>query len=186
MLTWVDLLLIVVVGLAAVGGYRRGVSLVGGRLAGGLLGLTIGLAAAPWIGGLIAGMELRALVEVVLVLVAVGLGASYGTRAGWALRSLFHRGGLRSLDGLGGAVLRGGVALILGWLVITLVATYAPPRVAAAAARASLPARLAGVLPAPTQVVGDVASALDIRLPAQLPRAISGPARRSGPAGAHR
>lgn len=165
MLSLVDILLIVVVLAAAIGGFRAGATVVGGRLGGGLIGLAVGLVLASWAATWVAGTLQRALAAVLAVLVTVGLGAAYGTRVGLALRRLLGRGGLRTVDGLAGAVLRGGVALVLGWFVILLLGAYGPAPIASAADRATLPGRLATVLPPPSRVVGDVARALDIRWP---------------------
>lgn len=107
---WVDVVLVLLVVLGAVGGWRRGGLRLAGSVVGLVVGLAVGTAVVPVLtGSLRAGT--RVAVTVLGVLVVAALVSGLGRAAGGLLASLVARLHLGVLDRLAGAV--GGAVLAL-------------------------------------------------------------------------
>lgn len=121
-----DLVLVVIMVLAAVGGWRTSGALRVGRLAGLLLGALLGLLVAGLVTPPTAGPGLRLVIAIVLLLVGAailgGVGGSVGLAVARGLRHLRLGVADRAL----GAVVSGLLALLGCWLLLSLAAAFWP------------------------------------------------------------
>ncbi|MCO7219194.1 CvpA family protein [Klenkia sp. PcliD-1-E] len=118
---WVDLVLVLLVVLGAVGGWRRGGLRLAGSVVGLVVGLAVGTAVVPALtGSLQAGTRVAATVLGVLVVAALGSGL--GRAAGGLLAGLVARLHLGVLDRLAGAVGGAVLALVVLGLGLALLA----------------------------------------------------------------
>jgi hypothetical protein len=121
-----DIVLVIIMILAAVGGWRTSGASRVGRLAGLLLGALLGLAVTSAVTPATAGTGLRLLIAIGLLLLGA---AVLGGLGGWV--GLAVARGLRSLrlgvaDRLLGAVLSGVLALLICWLLLNVVTVFWP------------------------------------------------------------
>lgn len=155
-LTLVDLGLILVVLLAARTGWRQGGTALAGRIAGLLVGLVAGsalaLAVAPW--G--ASWGVRLLLIAGAFVLAVVVGSSLGGRLGAFVGAGLHRAGLGPIDSAGGAVVRGGLALVACWLLAAVMLAYGSPAVGSAVANSTLLSALDRAMPEPRSTVTEL------------------------------
>jgi hypothetical protein len=107
---WVDLVLVLLLVLGAVAGWRRGGLRLAGSVVGLVVGLVVGTALVPVLTGSLQGGT-RVAVTALGVLVVAALGSGLGRAAGGLLAALVARLHLGVLDRLAGAV--GGVVLAL-------------------------------------------------------------------------
>jgi len=130
-----DLVLIALAVLSALGGYRRGLICSVTSFAGFLAGAAIGVQVAPALGRALlkapsdAGAADQALgqrmVTLIVVLAIATIGHLIGQAIGSRLRAQIARTGLGPVDGAGGAVISVGTLLALAWL-LALALAYAP------------------------------------------------------------
>ena len=124
-MTGVDLILLGLVALMAVGGFRRGL-IVGLCSLGGLVaGAYVGARVAPELGGDSRYVPLFTLAG---AMAAAAIGQSLAVLAGRALRPFLAFGPLRALDSVGGGALGAAVGLVLCW-VVGAVFLYLPGQV---------------------------------------------------------
>jgi S1-C subfamily serine protease len=122
-----DLVLLLVVGVLAVGGFRRGLVVGVLSLVGLVVGGYAGIKLAP---ELLGGTDGRytPLVAFGGAVVAAALGQSLALVAGRSLRTLLTIGPLAVLDRLGGGLLGAATGLVLCW-VVGAILLYAPGQV---------------------------------------------------------
>ncbi|MGI8493025.1 MAG: CvpA family protein [Acidimicrobiales bacterium] len=106
-LDWLDLVIIAIVVLAALHGYRRGAISQLFSYAGLGLGLIVGIAVAPFAVGLVTSLVAKAVVALVVVLGAGALLSAIGRRLGFVASRLTRRVHLGPLDSVAGAVVAG-------------------------------------------------------------------------------
>ena len=124
-MTGVDLILLGLVALMAIGGFRRGL-IVGLCSLGGLVaGAYVGARVAPELGGDSRYVPLFTLAG---AMAAAAIGQSLAVLAGRALRPFLAFGPLRALDSVGGGALGAAVGLVLCW-VVGAVFLYLPGQV---------------------------------------------------------
>ncbi|GGW81013.1 hypothetical protein GCM10010503_68010 [Streptomyces lucensis JCM 4490] len=117
-----DLVLVLVVLLYAVSGYRRG--LVAGcvSLAGFVGGAVVGVWVLPWVTDLVERGSAQATVLAVLtVLVPAVAGHELASRLALRLRGELDRGPLRVADGIGGAAANSVAVLIVAWVAASVL-----------------------------------------------------------------
>ncbi|MFG2607888.1 MarP family serine protease [Streptomyces sp. NPDC048514] len=117
-----DLVLVLVILLYAVPGYRRG--LVAGcvSLAGFVGGAVVGVWLLPWVTGLAERASAQATVLAVLtVLVPAVVGHELAGRLALRLRGELDRGPLRVADGVGGAAANSVAVLIVAWVAASVL-----------------------------------------------------------------
>ncbi|HJY32956.1 MAG TPA: CvpA family protein, partial [Actinomycetota bacterium] len=112
-----DLLLIVLLALSGVSGYRRGFTLQAFGFGGLLIGLVVGALLAPFVAHIVDGPNARAGL-VVLVLLAI---AALGNAAGW-LVGVHARDRAASRFGRADSVAGSGVAIVASLLAIWFLA----------------------------------------------------------------
>lgn len=156
-----DLVVLLVVVLAAVQGWRQGLSGFGFGLAGLLGGALVGWWSAPWASDLLRpSPSWRWAVTAGTVLVVALAGSALGNAVGTRLGALLSRVHLRLPDRIAGSVARGALALMVCWLIAGLVLAVAP------AGRVTDALRDSRVLGEVTGEVGTPADVLDRARPA--------------------
>lgn len=115
----IDLLLLLLLVLAAVSGWRRGFAVVSLGYAGLLLGLALGAWVATRVGLFISAEDSlrRLLVGIVVFFLVAAVCHSVATRLGLQLRSVLTGRVAGGLDSAGGAVVAVGVTAIALWFV---------------------------------------------------------------------
>ncbi|HEX6673457.1 MAG TPA: MarP family serine protease [Actinomycetes bacterium] len=119
---WLDLVLVALLALAALGGMRRGLAVELLRYIGLLAGLLLGAWVATRIGLLVSSQDSiqRLLVGVAIFVFVAMVGQAIGVRIGMRIRSSAGNGRVaRGIDAVGGAV----VATVVGAVVLWLVAS---------------------------------------------------------------
>ncbi|WP_053653959.1 MarP family serine protease [Streptomyces sp. MMG1121] len=132
-----DLVLVLVILVYAVSGYRRG--LVAGcvSLAGFVGGAVVGVWVLPWVTGLVArGSAAATVLALVTVLVPAVVGHELAGRLALRLRGELDRGPLRVADGIGGAAANSVAVLIVAWVAASVLGA-APSQTLATAIRNS-------------------------------------------------
>ncbi|MES4889892.1 MarP family serine protease [Streptomyces sp. NPDC096012] len=117
-----DLVLVLVILLYAVSGYRRG--LVAGcvSLAGFVGGAVVGVWLLPWVTGLVERATAQATVLAVLTVLAPAVaGHELAGRLALRLRGELDRGPLRVADGVGGAAANAAAVLIVAWVAASVL-----------------------------------------------------------------
>ncbi|MFF4439009.1 MarP family serine protease [Streptomyces sp. NPDC001621] len=155
-----DLVLVLVVLVYAVSGYRRG--LVAGcvSLAGFVGGAAVGVWMLPWVMDLVErGSAQATVLAVATVLVPAVVGHALAGRLALRLRGELDRGPLRVADGLGGAAANSVAVLVVAWVAASVLGA-APSQSLASALRNSA-------------VLGAVQEAMPDTTPAWFSRATS-------------
>ncbi|GAB1335247.1 MarP family serine protease [Streptomyces sp. E-15] len=117
-----DLLIVLVMVVYAVSGYRRG--LVAGcvSLAGFVGGAVVGVWLLPWVTGHAArGSAAATVLAVLTVLVPAVLGHELAGRLALRLRGELDRGPLRVADGVGGAAANAVAVLVVAWVAASVL-----------------------------------------------------------------
>ncbi len=158
-----DLLALFVLIAAVVAGLRTGALPQVGGIAGALAGLFLALAAASWLVDVTRGLEpiSRALVILGAIIGAVIVGEAIGTGIARVAAPRMARGVLGTVDRVVGAFLGAAQAVLIVWLAGGLLAIGPFPSLGRAASESLAVRSLDSVLPAPTEVIGEIATALD-------------------------
>ncbi|MFH9083563.1 MarP family serine protease [Streptomyces sp. NPDC017673] len=155
-----DLVLVLVIVVYAVSGYRRG--LVAGcvSLAGFVGGAVVGVWVLPWVTGQVErGTATATVLAVLTVLVPAVVGHELAGRLALRLRGELDRGPLRVADGIGGAAANSVAVLIVAWVAASVLSA-APSQTLTTAIRNST-------------VLGAVQEAMPRTTPAWFSRATS-------------
>lgn len=117
-MTLLDVLVVVIVVVAAVAGFRSlGGTARAGRLLGLVVGAGIGAALGPWLAGFASGGPSRTAFLLLGLLLGLLAGAALGGWIGGLLGRAFHRGRLTIVDRVIGAFAGAGGALLVLWLL---------------------------------------------------------------------
>ncbi|MGH2511143.1 MAG: MarP family serine protease [Candidatus Limnocylindrales bacterium] len=161
----VDVIVIAVLVFAVVAGVASGAfpQLGGltGAVAGGVLAIAVLLPAGQaWLGTL--DPPVRAVVVLVGLVGFVALGEAIGSGLGARIRArLVTHSVLGTLDRAAGGLLGLAQGILVVWLVGGALAAGPIPQLSAAVQRSAIVRGLAGVLPPPTEVVGELGKWLD-------------------------
>ena len=163
-----DLVVVVILIVAMVVGFRSGalpqmVGLLGALAGGGLVLVTL-----PALEETLELMEpsIRAFVVLVGILFSVGVGEAIGSTIGRAFAGRLGEGVFGKLDRVLGAFVGAAQALLIIWLTGGLLAAGPSPTLGAQAQKSFVLRTLTGVLPAPTEIAGELARLLnDTALP---------------------
>jgi S1-C subfamily serine protease len=126
---WLDIVLVALVALSALSGYRQGfvvgvLSFVG-LLGGGVVGAEI----APWAASHFVGSA-EAIVGVVVVFVGASLGRAVAGAIGTALRRQLHWDAVQLADSVGGCIVSAVAVLLIAWFIGSSLAQSPFPGVA--------------------------------------------------------
>ncbi|GAB3130467.1 acid resistance serine protease MarP [Tsukamurella serpentis] len=130
--TIVDLLVVILMVVAAVSGYRQGAAASVLAFIGVVLGATAGVLLAPHVLGSVQDARGRLLLGVGLLAGLVIIGELSGMVLGRAVRSSIRSPGLRAADSGVGAVVQVGALLLAAWLVAIPLTTAAAPQISRA------------------------------------------------------
>jgi S1-C subfamily serine protease len=159
-MSWLDVLLLALLGGSLYTGYRRGAVLQVIGLGGLIVGVAAGVAVAPRIARF-AGSPATA---VALVLGTVLIAGAMGNMLGWAtgsrLRRRTHEGSLRRVDAVGGSAISAIALLLATWFLALNLAEGPFPAVSRGLRESEIVRRLDSVLPAPPSLVGEASRLL--------------------------
>jgi S1-C subfamily serine protease len=181
-----DLLLVALLLLAAVAGFRRGALLQLLSFGGLLLGLLAGTLVGPPLASLADSHAVQAGIALTCLVVGAGMGNALGWAAGSYVRSHAHRTRLRSADHVGGVLVSLVASLVAIWFVALNVANGPVPELAGQVRGSAIVRTLGDALPKPPSVLAEVRRFLDrFGFPevfAGLPPAPAGPVELPGDA----
>lgn len=158
-----DLLVVVLVTVAVVVGFRSGALPQLSGLVGAVGGGVLAVLALPHLETPLAVLNpsVRAFTVLAGMLFAVGLGEAIGSSLGRAASARLGAGLFGALDRVMGAVVGSAQALLIVWLTGGLLAA-GPVQSLAGQAQSSIVVRgLSAVLPPPTEIAGELARLLD-------------------------
>lgn len=146
-----DIVIVLAVFIAMVGGYRRGFWLGLAQYAGALVGILSGARFAPdvvnWFG--LVDPTGRQVVALLVIVLGASIGGSIGLwLVGPIRRRLLSMGALGALDSVAGAVLSAAVTLIVAWLLAITFARGPIPQLAQAIQESTIVARVDAAIPA--------------------------------------
>lgn len=147
MLTVVDLVLFVVVAIAALDGWARGLSRTVSRVAGFALGAIGG----SWLASVVVNpdgsLARRVVLDASCIVGGALIGAAIGSRIGDAIGRLLRRIHLRLPDQAAGAVVSAAAAVLVCWLVSGVVIGAGSPSVSAAVRGSAVLTEVSNVMP---------------------------------------
>ncbi len=158
-----DLVALLLLVLAVMAGIRTGALPQLGGISGAVAGLLLVLNAAPWLIDATRGLEPipRALVVLGAILGAVIIGEMVGSAAGRAAAGFLGPGVLSGMDRLAGGFVGAAQAILIIWLAGGLLVAGPFPTLAAEASSSTALQTADDWLPPPTEIIGQIASALD-------------------------
>jgi len=147
-----DLILLALIVLFAVSGYRQGF-LVGvlsfvGFVGGGIIGILI---APPLAQAVVSGDQQQALLAIVVAFLAATLGQLVASSLGAVLRNRVTGNNARAADAAGGAVVSALSLLVISWIIATLVAGSRIPVVRTQVADSEVLKAVNGAMPSAAQ-----------------------------------
>ena len=159
-MTWLDVLLLALLAGSLYSGYRRGAVLQVIGIAGLVVGVIAGVAAAPRIARF-AGSPATAVALVLgTVLVAGAIGNMLGWAAGSRMRRRTHEGPLRRVDAVGGSAISAVALLLTIWFLALNLAEGPFPAVSRGLRESEIVRGLDSALPPPPSLVGEASRLL--------------------------
>lgn len=158
-----DLVVVVLVAVAMVVGFRSGALPQLAGLLGALAGGVLAILALPFLETALASVEpaVRAFAVLAGILFTVGIGEAIGSTVGRSAAAFLGEGLFGALDRVLGSVVGAVQALLIVWLAGGLLAAGPSPTLSAQAQTSFLVRALDAFLPAPTELAGDLARLLD-------------------------
>lgn len=156
-----DLVLVLLIALAAVSGFRRGALLQVLSYGGLLAGLAAGAVLAPFLASLASDAGVQAGVAAGALLVVAGIGDAAGWLIGSRVRAAAHRTGFRPADAAGGSLVSVVAVLLAIWFVALNLVNGPFPPLAREIRRSAVVRALGTALPQPPSLLGEVRRFLD-------------------------
>ncbi len=158
-----DLFAVIILVTAVLAGIRTGALPQVGGVLGALGGLLLVLAVAPLLLDATRSLDPipRAVAVLGAILAAVVLGEALGSALGRVLAGQLGRGVLSNMDRAAGGFLGAAQAILIVWLAGGLLAAGPFPTLGRAATQSVVVRNVDRFLPPPTEVVGQIAGALD-------------------------
>jgi S1-C subfamily serine protease len=158
-----DLVVVVLVAVAMLIGFRSGALPQVSGLIGAVGGGVVAVLALPYFESSLEGLEpqLRAFAVLAGILFAVGIGEAVGSAIGRSAAAMLGQGVFGTLDRLFGAVVGATQALLVIWLTGGLLAAGPSPTLASQAQTSWVVRGLSSVLPPPTAIAGELATLLN-------------------------
>ncbi|HKE99660.1 MAG TPA: MarP family serine protease [Actinomycetes bacterium] len=155
---WLDLLLLAMLVIAALGGVRRGLAVELLRYVGLIVGLFLGAWVATRIGLLVSAQDSpqRLLIGVAIFVLVAMLGQTAGVRAGIRVRRAVNGRVAQGIDAAGGAVIATLVAAIAMWLLGNALAAGPIPAVSRAIADSVVLRTIDRVTPRPPAAFAEI------------------------------
>lgn len=148
-MTLLDVLLLVLLGLSAWAGYRRGAVLQVAGLLGLALGFVIGAWVAPHVAGFVRSDFAKAAVSLGTIVILGAFGDAIGSIFGLKLRRRTHGTRLRTVDAVGGSALSAAALVLAIWFLGINLAAGPFPTVAEALHRSRVVRAVDALLPPP-------------------------------------
>ena len=178
----IDLLLLVLLLLAGLGGWRRGFAMVVLGSAGLLVGLAVGAWAASWVGLVVspATSMSRVLVASLVFVLVTGVFSTLGNLLGRRVRSLLAGRWTSRLDAAGGVVVASAVLAVALWFVALTLSNLPYPPLARALTSSTVLGTIDRYAPRPPTALARLRALLDRSLfpdvfPTLHPPAAAGP-----------
>jgi S1-C subfamily serine protease len=158
-----DLVVIALVVIATLFGFRSGAVPQVAGLIGAVAGGALAILALPHLETPLEAIEpsLRAFVVLAGILFSVGLGEAIGSAIGRSAAALLGQGVFGAIDRLLGACVGAAQALLVVWLTGGLLAAGPSASLASQAQTSVVVRGLSQVLPAPTELAGELAGLLN-------------------------
>ena len=158
-----DLVIIALVAIATIFGYRSGALPQLAGLLGAVAGGVLAILALPHLKTPLEAIDpsLRAFVVLAGILFSVGLGEAIGSAIGRTAATMLGHGVFGAIDRLLGACVGAAQALLVVWLTGGLLAAGPSASLATQAQTSVVVRGLNQVLPAPTELAGELARLLD-------------------------
>ncbi|HZD17012.1 MAG TPA: MarP family serine protease [Actinomycetota bacterium] len=151
-----DVFLVVLLALAGLSGYRRGLTLQALSFGGLLVGLAVGALAAPTIARLVDSPAAQASVAVIALLALAAAGDAAGWLLGSRLRDRARATRFGSADAVGGSAVAVVASLLAIWFVSLNLVSGPFPRVAAEIRGSAVVRTLDDALPRPPSLLAEV------------------------------
>lgn len=161
-MTLLDVVLLVLLGLSAWAGYRRGAVLQIAGLVGLVVGFVIGAWFAPSVARLVDSDFAKAAVSLGVIVLFGAVGDAVGSYFGLKLRRRTHRTGFRSFDAVGGSALSAAALVLAIWFLGINLAAGPFPTVAEALHRSRVVRAVDAVLPPPPALGAQLGNVLDL------------------------
>jgi hypothetical protein len=159
----IDLLLLVLLLLAGLGGWRRGFAMVVLGSAGLLVGLAVGAWAASWVGLVVspATSMSRVLVASLVFVLVTGVFSTLGNLLGRRVRSLLAGRWTSRLDAAGGVVVASAVLAVALWFVALTLSNLPYPPLARALTSSTVLGTIDRYAPRPPTALAKLRALLD-------------------------
>jgi len=159
----IDLLLLVLLLLAGLGGWRRGFAMVVLGSAGLLVGLAVGAWAASWVGLVVspATSMSRVLVASLVFVLVTGVFSTLGNLLGRRVRSLLAGRWTSRLDAAGGVVVASAVLAVALWFVALTLSNLPYPPLARALTSSTVLGTIDRYAPRPPTALAQLRALLD-------------------------
>jgi S1-C subfamily serine protease len=151
-----DLVLLALLALAALSGFRRGALLQLLTYGGLLLGLVVGAVAAPWLASLAADPSTQAAIAAASLLVFAGLGDVAGWIVGARVRAAARSSRFSPADSAGGSLVAVAAVLLTTWFVTLNLVNGPIPELSNEIRSSAIVRTLGQVLPEPPSVLAEV------------------------------
>ena len=151
-----DVLIVVVLALAAWTGYRRGATLQLFSYGGLLIGLLVGALLAPRLAMLVSGPAAQAGIAVGTLILLAAAGDAAGWLLGGRVRSRARHARFRTADAAGGTLVAVVATLLAVWFLALNLANGPFPEIASEVRGSTIVRGLGSALPDPPSVVGEV------------------------------
>lgn len=162
-MNWFDALVVTLVVIAVVIGFRSGALPQICGLTGAVMGGGLAILLLPHLEDPLTSLdpEIRAFVVFGVVLFAVGIGEAIGSAIGRTAATMLGEGVFGTLDRALGGIVGGAQALLVIWLAGGLLAAGPSPTLATQAQTSYFVRALNGYLPAPTEIATALSRLLD-------------------------
>jgi S1-C subfamily serine protease len=160
--TFLDAILLVLFGLSAWGGYRRGALLQVAGLVGLITGFAVGAWLAPHVAGTVRSDSAKIAVALGTVLVVGAIGDAVGSILGLKLRRRAHGTRLPTADAIGGAGLSVAALLLTVWFLGLNLAAGPFPALARSLHRSAVVRAVDAVFPPPPALASELGRVLDL------------------------
>ncbi|MFI5492345.1 MarP family serine protease [Actinoplanes sp. NPDC051859] len=158
----VDAVLILLLVVAAIGGYHQGFLLGTLSMGGFAAGALVGVQAGPLLADRVGSGILRVVVSLVTILVPAAIGQFLASRYGLRLRARVRGDRERRMDAIGGAVVSILAVLVVAALMVVPVRSSVPPWLDRELRSSAILAGTNALLPTPArELSADLARALD-------------------------
>lgn len=158
---WVDLVIVVLVLLAALHGVRLGAAIQVMSFGGFWIGLLIGAALAPLVAGLVHSVVAKAVVSLVVAFGLAALVGGVGRQVGVRFWRVLRRAKLAVADASLGAIIASAATLFAVWLIASILVAAPSSALASEVDNSAILHGLNRVMPRPPEVFSRIESLIN-------------------------